>query len=378
MKTSGPSDPASYAALGVREVINADATLTRLGGSRMPPEVVRAMAGAASAFVDLDDLQRRVGERIAGLTGNEAAYVTSGAAAGLALATVACIVGTGPGSSERSPDLRGLKDEIVVQRLQRNGYDYAVRQVGATIVDVGTETGTTADAFRAAIGPRTAAVFWFQGAMNRPGELPLPAVIDIAASSGVPVVVDAAAQLPPVSNLWEFTRMGAELAIFSGGKDLRGPQSSGLVLGRRERIEACRAHGNPNHAVGRPMKVGKEEMVGLLAAVERYLALDHGARERACEDTVAMWNAALGSVAGIGARRDFPNEAGQPLPRTLLTLGPGAANGRDEVVRLLWSGDPAIAVARSGDDGILLNPMTLDLEGGEAERVRDRLLEILG
>src|SRR5262249_4864636 len=185
--------------------------------------------------------------------------------------------------------------------------------------------GTTPADLEQAIGSRTAAVFWFQGAMTTERDLPLAEVIRIARAHDLPVVVDAAAQLPPVSNLWHFTQMGAALAIFSGGKDLRGPQSSGLVWGRRDLVEACRCQGNPNPFIGRPMKVGKEEMLGLLAAVERYLQLDHAAREQYCEDTVRTWCAALNGLPGVAAERSYPNEAGQPLPRCRLSVAADTA-----------------------------------------------------
>jgi uncharacterized pyridoxal phosphate-dependent enzyme len=365
-----------YESLGVRPVINARATLTRLGGSLMPPEVLTAMSEAARCFVDLEELQRRVGDRIATLTQNEAAYVSSGAAAGLVLATAACITGDDENLIHRFPHLDGLKNEIIIHRSHRNGYDYAVQQTGARIVEVGTPHQTTRDDFERAISDKTAAIFWFQGAMTGIGDLPLPEVIEIARAHNVRVVVDAAAALPPVSNLWHFTRLGADLALFSGGKDLRGPQSSGLMLGRRELIEACRKHGNPNQAIGRPMKVGKEEMVGLMVAVERYLNLDHAAREQYCETTVRTWCDALNTMAGLEAQRSFPNEAGQPLPRCQLVINSQRLGiNRDAIVDHLEAGSPAIMVESVGDAGIYLNPMTLEL--GEERIVLDRLLEIV-
>jgi L-seryl-tRNA(Ser) seleniumtransferase len=161
--------------------------------------------------------------------------------------------------------------------------------------------------------------------------------------------------------------------VFSGGKDLRGPQSSGLMLGRRDLIEAVRLHGNPNQAVGRPMKVGKEEMLGLLAAVERYLNLDHDARDGYCETTTAQWCAALNALPGVTAERSFPNEAAQPLARCLVTFEPNI--DRDTVVKALLDGDPAISVANYQDNGLYLNPMTL--EPGQEQIVQERLLAIL-
>lgn len=366
----------SYESLGIRPVINACATLTRLGGSLMPPEVLQAMHDAAAHFIDLHELQRRVGERLADLTHNEAAYVSSGAAAGLVLAAAACITGADRELILKIPDLTGLKDEIIVHHTHRNGYDYAVRQIGAKIVEIGSVDGTTRADLEQAITPKTAAFFWFQGAMNTPGDLPLTDVIEVANAHNIPVVVDAAAQLPPVSNLWNFTRMGAALAIFSGGKDLCGPQSSGLVLGRRDLIEACRIHGSPNQSVGRPMKVGKEEMMGLLAAVERYLLLDHDARAHYCESTVNLWCSRLSVIPGIGVQRTFPNEAGQPLPRCLLTIdSEHLGMTRNAVMKQLEDGNPSIIAEVVGENSIHLNPMTLN--AGEEHIVLNRLLGII-
>jgi len=365
-----------YETLGIRPVINAQATLTRLGGSLMPPEVLEAMAEAARSFINLDELQLRVGERIAELTHNEAAYVSSGAAAGLVLATAACITGLNRDLIFTFPDLDGLKNEVIVHKSHRNGYDYAVRQVGAKIVEIGEIEKTTRADFEQAITPKTAAFFWFQGAMNRPGDMPFSEVIDVAKAHNIPVLVDAAAQLPPASNLWKFTQAGADLAIFSGGKDLRGPQSTGLILGRRDLIEACCMHGNPNHSVGRPMKVGKEEMAGCLAAVNRYVNLDPSVLEDYCENTVSLWCDSLNAVPGLAAQRSFPNEAGQPLPRCHVDIDSQVVGmSRNALVEALAKGNPAIMVESVGDSGLYLNPWTL--EAGEEKIVRDRLLAIL-
>jgi uncharacterized pyridoxal phosphate-dependent enzyme len=362
----------NYESLGIRRLINANATLTKLGGSLMPPEVRQAMMDAAESFIDLHELQRKVGEKLAEITHNEAAFVSSGAAGGLALATAACITGTDAALINRLPHLDGLKNEVIVHHTQRNGYDYAVQQTGARLVEIGTDAGTSPADLEAAINSRTAAIFWFQGTMTTPGDIALAQVIEIAHAHGVPVIVDAAAQLPPVSNLWTFTQMGADLAIFSGGKDLRGPQSSGLVLGRKDLIDAMRMHGNPNQAFGRPMKVGKEEMMGLLAAVQRYLTLDHDAREAYCEMAVECWCDGLNDLPGVTATRDFPNEACQPLPRTKVVF---ADRLGADVVNALLDGDPAISVSPAGEDGIYLNPMTL--EPGQETIVLERLRQVL-
>jgi uncharacterized pyridoxal phosphate-dependent enzyme len=321
-------------------------------------------------------LQQRVGERIAALTHNEAAYVCCGAAAGLVLATAICVTDGNPDLIHCFPYIDHLKNEVIIHHNQRNGYDYAVRQVGIKVVEIGGKDGTQVDDLRAAISPKTAAIFWFQGAMTSDLNLSLAEVIQIASEHNIPVVVDAAAQLPPVENLWRFTEMGVALAIFSGGKDLRGPQSSGLIVGRRDLIQGIPQHGNPNAAIGRPMKVGKEELMGLLAAVERYLQLDHTAREQYCETTVADWCTTLNQIDGLVAQRDFPNEAGQPLPRCLVTIDAARCGiSRDNVVERLLQGNPAISVASHKENQLYLNPMTL--ESGEERIVSDRLIAVI-
>src|SRR4051794_41235921 len=267
-----------YADLGVTPIINASATLTRVGGSRMPKPVMDAMAAGTEAFVDLEELQRRAGERIATLTRNEACYICSGAAAGIAIAVAACITGADPAKIARLPHFDGPPAEVVIHRAHRNGYDHAARQTGATLVEIGMAHSTQRWELEAAIGPQTACVLYFAGAHYAEGALPLSEVVEVAHERGVPVLVDAAAQIPPVAALWQYTReLGADIAIFSGGKGLRGPQSSGLVLGKREIVEACYPNGSPNQSIGRPMKVGKEETLGILAAIEWSLSQDEAA-----------------------------------------------------------------------------------------------------
>lgn len=346
-----------YETLGLRPVINASATLTRLGGSILAPPVMAAMAEAAGSYVDLTELQQAVSGRIAELTHNEACHVSSGAAAGIMLTVSACIAGTDPELVDAFPYLDGIrKREVIVHRSQRNGYDYAARQTGARLVEI----DGNADALDGVISDHTACVLWFAGAHFAEGALPLEEVIEIAHARGVPVVVDAAAQVPPISNLWHFTRdLGADAAIFSGGKGLRGPQSSGLVLGKREIVEGCRANGSPNYSVGRPMKVGKEELVGLLAAVEWSLAQDEPAMLADYESIVQNWLAELRDIPGLTVERGYPSEAGQPHSRAIIHIAPPCPLPRDAVIDALWDRNPRIAVAPIGDDAIALNPQTL-------------------
>lgn len=368
---------AIYDDLGVRRVLNADARLTRLGGSLMPAEVRRAMDDAAASYVDIVELHDAVGRRLAALTRNEAACVTTGAAAGLTLATLACMTGDDPAAIARTPDRSGLPSKVVYQRPHCIAYLPSIALAGATLVEIGVEPEVHPAELELAIDDDTAAVLFVAGAHLSEGALPLEEVVAIAHARDVPVIVDAAAQLPPPENLWRYTCDGnADLAIFSGGKDLRGPQASGLVVGRPDLIAAIRQHGSPNPRLGRSMKVGKEEMAGLLAAVERYLAEDHDARIRGFEADVAGWVAAFSAVPGVGAAREFPNEAGQPMPRCRVTFaGLDATARRDATVHALWEGDPRVAVKACGADAISLTPDTL--EPSEAALVRDRVLLVL-
>jgi L-seryl-tRNA(Ser) seleniumtransferase len=365
-----------YDELGVRPLINASANITRIGGSIMPSEVIEAMREASRQFVNLDELQRAVGNKLAELTHNEAAYVSSGAAAGVALATAAVVAGSDPKAIQQLPDTTGLKNEVIIHKSHRNGYDHAVRQVGVKVVEIGTETETKPADLEQAISDKTAAIFWFQGAMTGHADLPLANVIEIANRANIPVIVDGADQVPPVENLWKFTQMGAALAIFSGGKDLCGPQSSGLVVGRKELIESMRLNGNPNASIGRPMKVGKEEMVGLLTAVKLYLKRDHAMRLSQDEEIVAGWCSELNHIQGISAERSVPNVAGQPWPRAKVVIDTAMVGmSRDDVVLALRNGTPSIEILPGDNDTIFVNPMTL--QDGEEQIVLDRLIEVL-
>lgn len=350
--TAPPKNQHVFERLGLRPVINADARLTVLGGSRMPPEVTAAMTEASQRYVDMHALQRQVGERLATLTRNEAALVTAGAAAGLVLSVLACRNGgdlprIARGIEGRVGDDDGGPDEVVIHRAHRIPYDPAVRLAGGRLVEVGNALQTFPWEFEAALGPRTAAVLYVAGSHLARGALPLAAVIDLASAHEVPVIVDAAAQLPPVSNLWHYTtEQGAALAVFSGGKDFEGPQASGLLVGRTDLIEAARVNAAPNQRLARAMKVGREEMVGLLAAVERYTSLDHDARIAEWEAIVAGWVRELDAIDGVEAHRDFPNEAGQPHPRAIVRLDPQVHGWTASALRdALWAGDPSIAVA---------------------------------
>lgn len=366
-----------YEELGVRRLINANATLTRLGGSLLAPGVAAAMEEAGASFVELESLQRAVSAEIARLTHNEACYVSSGAAAALTLATAAALTGTDPALRARLPFTDGMRNEVIVHRHTRVGYDFAVRMVGVRLVEIG-EHGreTTAAELEAAITPRTAGFFLFPRCLEERGELSIETSAEICRPRGIRVVVDAAAQLPPRSNLWDFTRRGADAALFSGGKGLRGPQSSGLILGRRDFVEACAFHGPPSAYIGRGMKVGKEELCGILAALRWYLNHDEEAELAFWETIVERVIAEVGSLPGVTARRIWPSEAGQPVPRAELTLDEAAlGRTRDAVHAALLQGDPMVDLAAGPGTTLIVNPQTLYPE--EIDPLIERLRTVL-
>jgi D-glucosaminate-6-phosphate ammonia-lyase len=367
----GPERGAIYRRIGVEPIINGATTMTYLGGSLMPPEVVEAMRQASECYVDLFELQAAVGRRIAELTRNEAAFVTGGASAGLFLSAVVCRTRDASNGIVRPDQLDGLPCDFLIQHDHRIPYDPAIELAGGRLV----EFGPMERALDGAIGPDTAGVLYVAGAHLFAGALPLDAVVRAAHARDVPVIVDAAAQLPPVENLWNFTKAGADLVLFSGGKGLRGPASTGLVLGRARYVDRFAAIAAPQQRIGRPMKVGKEDLIGILAAVEWYLAQDHGAISRGYEAIVAHVVAWAGSRSDVTAVRETPGQAGQPTPRARLTLAPTIAPRRDEILARLRSEPPRIELLPAGDDGLYLAPETL--VPGEDAVVTQRLADVL-
>jgi L-seryl-tRNA(Ser) seleniumtransferase len=362
-----------YQDLGIKPIINASATLTKLGGSRMPGEVLEAMHAAAGSFVDLPLFQTRVGDRIAELTRNDAAFVSSGAAAGIVLAVATLMAAPNEPDPMAYPMLKGItRNQAIVFSSQRNGYDFAILQTGASVV----ECDDTLAAFESAITGRTACLVWFAGALAVKSP-PIEDVIAIAKKHHVKVLVDAAAQIPPVSSFWHYTKvLGCDGIVFSGGKGIRGPQSAGLVLGTRELIAGCRRLSSPTQGIGRPLKVGKEELAGMLAAVQYTLDQDEDAILEGYEVIVQNWIKDLAGIAGVTTERGFPSEAGQPHARTIIRLDAGFRKTRDQVVEELKSGDVWIEVSALVEpNAIALNPQTVTRE--EADIVAARLRQVL-
>ena len=396
-----------YRELGVRTVLNASGTLTRLGGSRMAPEVLAAMAEASRSYVRIEDLQEAAGRAIAAATGAESGYVTSGAAAGLLLGTAACVAGLDLQKMERLPDTSapGTRNEVVVHRAHRNSYDHAVRTAGAKLVEIGhfghpTPSPTRPYELECAINARTAMVFWaVMGDPEELGVLSLAETARIAHARGVPVLVDAAAALPPASNLRSFIADGADLVCFSGGKALGGPQASGILAGRADLIRSValqhqdmdvhpqtwtwrhliaegRVPGPPWQGIGRPCKVGREEVVGLLVALRRYLARDHAADVARWRRLAQRLAEGLSGLDGVKVSYHDGGSRGTATARVRLDearLGMSAV----EVVNRLSEGDPIVAVQQGGVDQGRFALGTMCLADGEEEIVIRRVREAL-
>jgi L-seryl-tRNA(Ser) seleniumtransferase len=373
--------------LGLTRLINAAGTLSRLGGANVDPDVARVMADAASLSVDVWALQGAASERIAAVTGAEAGIVTTGASAGLTLAAAAVLGGLDAGRISRLPDAGGLPNEILIPRTHRNGYDRALTLAGARLVDIGVDDVGTGAGVRpletweveTAITPRTVAIAGSGAARVEPD---LPILADVARRTRLPLIVDAAAQLPPRENLSRYIAMGASLVVFSGGKAIRGPQGSGLLIGRRPLIAsaalqmldmdvrpaAFRAPAAffpdgapptlPRHGIGRGFKASKEAIVGLLVALERFMAADPMTTVRAVQTRLNAISAALAGIPGLGVRRE-PAQHAERLPRLVLAIDPEKAQiDAAGVVDRLAELRPAVML---GEGRIAENLLILDL-----------------
>ena len=364
-----------YERLGVRRLINARGTHTRLGGTLMRPEVLEAMREAAGGYVVLDELQDKASEVIARATGAEAGMVVGGAEAGLLIGTAAILAGTDPAKIASLPVTDGMKNEAIMHRAHRNGYDHGVRAAGATIVDIGYGSSTLPYQLRAALNYRTALVVYLMSPWANQGALSLAQTCEIAHEAGVPVLVDAAAMLPPHTSLTRFIAEGADLVTFSGGKGLMGPQSSGILAGRADLIRAARLNGSPSHSVGRAAKAAKEDIVGLIVALENYLERDHDA------DT-AFWRTQAEFM--LARLRNFPGVAASylhdgrehPVPRVELIFGRSTGIDAHQLVLAMEEHDPRIFLFEptgpsAKPNSIVINTQTM--QPGEEQIVAEAL-----
>jgi D-glucosaminate-6-phosphate ammonia-lyase len=373
MNAAQPARQSVYESLGLRHVINATGTVTNLGGSIMPPEVIAAWTEAARHFVNLVELQDRVGERIAKAIGVEAALVTTGAAGALLLGTAAVVTRGDRKKIVRLPDTNGMKNEVLIQRAHHSCYDNQFTDVGVRLIDV----ETAADVKRA-INERTALMF-FMNKDDATGRIRRAQWIALAREHRVPTLLDAAADVPPAERLSEYNRGGFDLVAFSGGKAMRGPNDTGLLLGRKELIDAAKLNTNPHcPSIGRMMKVSKEDMIAAMVAVERFVRLDPKAELREWERRIGVIEAAVNGIATVRGERIVPPIANS-MPHLILTWDEKRVRiTRERFTRLLMEGDAPIQIGRvpgTGERGVVISVLTL--LAGEERIVAERIAAIL-
>jgi D-glucosaminate-6-phosphate ammonia-lyase len=368
----------TYEPLGVRPIINGGGTVTVIGASRILPEVQKAMDDATREYVHIDELMEGVGRRLAELTGAESGCITPGASAAITAGTAACVTGGDPDKLWRIPDTTGMKDEVIITSYSRTAYDAGARAVGVRMVQVGN-----LEELKSAIGPRTAMILVLAGAQSRSGPLSLKVISGVAKPMGVPILVDAAAEALEVPN--PHIVDGADLVAYSGGKRLRGPQCSGLLIGRKDLIPAARINTGPHHGFGRGYKVGREEIMGLMMAVEMWFKRDMAAEAKAAAVLAGNIVNRLKSVPGLTVSGSAAGAGGQGSTSVRLTwdINKIPLTGAD-VERLLYDGNPRIVVSLSGSylpfppntqPNVSIN--TSQLEPGEETIIADRVFSLL-
>jgi len=362
------SGPNIYETIGVKPIINCQGTFTILSGSQTLPEVKKAIDEASRRYVHMDELMEKVGQHLAELTGAEFGIVTAGCAAALTHVTAACVAGADPEKMQRLPDVTGLKNEVIMPKASRNVYDHAIRMVGVKIVEV-----QNPEQFHAAVNERTAMISILGDAEEHNG-VSLEEMVEVSRARGIPVLVDAAAERPDVPNY--YLKKGVDVVAYSGGKCLRGPQCSGLALGRRDLLWAAWLNSAPHHAFGRSMKVGKEEIMGLLTAVEMWVKhRDHKAEWKMWESWLQTISTELAKIQGVQLEVRQP---GRSNVAPALSIRWDAARLKltpEDVKRILNEGTPRIWVPLT-HHGSGLSIMPYMMEPGEDKIVAERLTEV--
>ena len=334
--------------LGIRTFINAAGTYTSMTGSLMPKEVIDAINYGSLEYVNLDELQDKVGERIAELLNCEYATVSSGCFGAMSIAMAGVMSGKDPKKIKQLPDTTGLRNEVILQESHTIGYAQALTNVGAKLVKV-----KTAEELENAINEKTA-MLWFLNANTDRGDIKWEEFVSLGKKHNIPTFIDCAADVPPVDNLFKFTRIGFDMVAFSGGKGLRGPQSAGLLLGKKEYIEAARLHTPPRgETIGRGMKVNKEEVLGMLAALELYLSKDHQAEWKMWEDQIDLISESAKSITGVETNIHVPPHANH-VPSLKIRWDQSKVNiSPDNVRKILREGSPSIeTVGNKNEIGI--------------------------
>lgn len=366
-----------YGRLGVRPIINANGTQTTLGGSIMEPEAAEAMAEASRTMVLIGELNEAAGQAIARHTGAEAGFVTSGAAAGMVLQAAAVVAGGDPKNITLLPDSADARNRIVVKRSHRSAFAQAWRQGGAQLVWVGGEETCLDWEIESAISGDTAALGFIASRWYPDSFEGLSMAAEIAHGHGLPLLVDAAAMLPPPENLRRFIEHGADMVSYSGGKAIKGPQSTGILCGRADLIAAAAVNASPHHAIGRPMKVAREEIVGLITALDLYVRRDHDADMRRWSRECRIIVEAIAEIPGVAAAVEQDDWL-RPVPEISVAFtSEWRGRSAKQVVDALSNGDPPIMIEESRRDGedLFVNPH--GLMPGEAELIAERLLSVL-
>ena len=352
-----------YGALGVKRIITASGSTTAYGGSKIRPEILDAMNKAAGMMVNIDELNRAASRIIADATGAEAGFVSSGAAGGLILQAAAVIAGSDPAKMSRLPDSGGMKNEIIIHKSHRFPYDQCYESVGAKFVEIGDGRRCQPWQLEAAFTENTAAVAYLFSPFITRRAIPFPQVCEIAHARGVPVIVDAASMTPPRSNLRRFTAEGADMVIYSGGKAVRGPQGTGILCGRADLIDAAFANASPHQFIGRGMKVAKEEIVGLLRAIQIFMNEDEDAEMARYRRMAQQVVDALAEVPGLRVTLEH-DEHNYLIPHAVMRFtkewrGPS----RNEVYQAMIDGDPPVYLHDIFDpDELAVDPFNLDDE----------------
>ena len=367
-----------YESIGVRPLINARGTVTVVGASQMMPEVQQAMDDAVREYVQIDELMDAVGERLGKLTGAEFAYVSCGASAAITAGTAGCVTGGDPDKLWMIPDLTGMKDEVIIPAYSRTAYDAAAKAVGVKMIEV-----STLEDLKLAIGPQTAMILVLAGSGSENGPLSLKVISSVAKPLGVPILVDAAAEGLEVPN--PHLSQGADLVAYSGGKYLRGPQCAGLLIGRKDLIIASRINAGPHHGFGRGFKVGREEIMGMLAAVEMWFKRDHAGEWKTWVSWANHIMKRLSTIPGVITELVEPKARSNRAPSLTVKWDQSVIplTGED-MEKLLWDGSPRISV--SGAGSFLPFPpnlqpnisvATTSLQAGEEKIIAERLFTIL-
>ena len=369
---------ALYQRMGVTPIINAAGSITRLGGTRTRPETLELMSRAARVMVNIDELNRAAGRELARLTGAEAGFVCSGAAGGLVLQAAAVIAGNDPVKMRQLPNTDGLKNEIVIHTMHRFPYDQAYRAAGARMVEFGDYLFAHPWQLEGAINERTAAVAYLCAPFSSNKVLPLERVCEIAHAHDVPVIVDAASMLPPRANLYKYLQAGADMVVYSGGKGVRGPQGSGILVGRADLIEAAAAQANPAQFLGRGMKVAKEEIIGLVASLAAFVEEDEAAEMAAYRSMAQKAVDALVELPGLRVTLEH-DSANYLIPCAVIRFtdewrGPS----RNAVAAAMEQGDPQIHLHQlGGPQELAVDPLNLTEEETEVviRRLREELIK---